>query len=84
MFEKTEVNGPDAHPVWRFLKDGKEGFYHDVKWNFAKFLVGRDGQVISRYLPITSPSSIESDILKALDAPWPSAAHSASELKDEV
>jgi len=71
MFEKTEVNGPGSHPVFRFLKNDQDSFYHNIKWNFAKFLVGRDGQVISRYLPTTSPSAIESDIVNALDAPQP-------------
>ena len=72
VFEKVEVNGADAHPVYRFLK-GSDGLWNSVKWNFAKFLVGRDGQLISRYLPTTSPSSLEADVMKALEASPPDA-----------
>ena len=71
LFEKIEVNGPGTHPVYRFLKGGSDSMIDSIKWNFAKFLVGRDGKVISRYLPTTSPSSIESDIEAALAADPP-------------
>lgn len=70
MFAKIDVNGENTHPVYRILKAQKgdfKGLVTDIKWNFAKFLVGPDGQVVNRYLPTTSPSSIESDILKLLD-----------------
>jgi len=65
------VNGPRTHPVYKYLKGGSDSMFDSVKWNFAKFLVGRDGKVISRYLPTTSPSSIEGDIQAALMADAP-------------
>ncbi|KOO22852.1 glutathione peroxidase [Chrysochromulina tobinii] len=71
IFEKVEVNGPRTHPVYKYLKGGSDSMFDSVKWNFAKFLVGRDGKVISRYLPTTSPSSIEGDIQAALMADAP-------------
>jgi len=73
VFEKIEVNGAGEHPIYRFLK-GKAttpALFGDIKWNFAKFLVGRDGKVVKRYMPQTSPSSIESDILLELQKPAP-------------
>jgi glutathione peroxidase len=69
VFEKVDVNGAATHSVFSFLKNEQKGFFHDIKWNFAKFLVDRDGQVIERYLPTTSPDSIEGDIIKALGVP---------------
>jgi glutathione peroxidase len=53
MMAKTKVNGSDAHPLWKFLKSEKPGLLgiEAIKWNFTKFLVGRDGQVIKRYAP---------------------------------
>ena len=63
MFEKTEVNGKNAHPLYRFLKDQQGGIMgSDIKWNFTKFLIDRDGNVVKRYAPIVKPSKIESDI----------------------
>lgn len=73
LFEKVDVNGFNAHPVWRWLKQQQsDGFLlgGEIKWNFAKFLVGRDGQVIKRYTPQVSPKEIEKDILQALEAPF--------------
>ena len=69
VFEKVDVNGANTHSVFSFLKNEKKGFFDDIKWNFAKFLVDRDGLVIQRYLPTTSPDSIEGDIVKALGVP---------------
>lgn len=70
MFEKIDVNGPNTHPLYRHLKEKKGGFLGaDIKWNFAKFLVGRDGEVLGRYGPQDAPSSFEADILKALSQP---------------
>ncbi len=68
MFAKIEVNGPDAHPLYRFLKQSAKGVMgsEKVKWNFTKFLVGRDGQVIRRYPPTAKPESIRADIEKLL------------------
>lgn len=49
-------------------KDGKDSIMNNIKWNFAKFLVGRDGKVIKRYMPQTSPNQIEDDIKAALSS----------------
>ncbi len=69
MFEKIEVNGGDAHPLYSWLRDARGGLFGDkIKWNFTKFLLGRDGQVISRYSPIVKPEKIAPDIEKALRA----------------
>jgi glutathione peroxidase len=70
MFAKVEVNGADAHPLWKWLKDEKGGLlgFDAIKWNFTKFLVGRDGRVIKRYAPTDKPESIARDIDKALAA----------------
>ena len=63
MFEKIEVNGKNAHPLYRFLKAQQGGIMgSDIKWNFTKFLIDRDGNVVKRYAPIVKPSKIESDI----------------------
>ena len=68
MMEKIKVNGGDAHPLWKFLKSEKPGFLgtEAIKWNFTKFLIGRDGQVIKRYGSTTTPEKIAPDIEKAL------------------
>lgn len=69
MFAKIDVNGPDAHPLFAWLKDAKGGLLGDrIKWNFTKFLIGRDGQVIDRYAPTTKPAELAGDIEKALGA----------------
>lgn len=68
MYGKVEVNGGGAHPLWKWLKSEKSGLLglEAIKWNFTKFLVGRDGQVIKRYAPTDKPESIRKDIEKAL------------------
>ncbi len=67
MFEKIEVNGDNAHPLFEWLRSEKGGLMGSkIKWNFTKFLVGRDGQVIKRYGPTTAPEKIADDIEKAL------------------
>ena len=67
MFAKVDVNGDDAHPLFDWLKSEKGGLLGSkIKWNFTKFLVGRDGQVIDRYAPQTEPEKIADDIEKAL------------------
>ncbi|GAB2615877.1 glutathione peroxidase [Novilysobacter erysipheiresistens] len=68
MFAKVEVNGDDAHPLWKWLKDEKGGILgiDAIKWNFTKFLVGRDGCVLKRYAPKDAPESLASDIEAAL------------------
>ena len=67
MFAKVEVNGDGAHPLWQWLRSQKGGLLgSSIKWNFTKFLIGRDGQVIKRYAPTVSPSAIAPDIEAAL------------------
>lgn len=70
LFEKIEVNGPQAHPLYGWLKNEKAGVLGSqaIKWNFTKFLLGRDGRVIKRYGPATKPEALRADIEKALDA----------------
>jgi glutathione peroxidase len=64
MFDKVEVNGSDAHPVFKFLKDEAPGLLglELIKWNFTKFLVDRTGKVVKRYAPTTKPETITDDI----------------------
>ncbi|KAF5938618.1 hypothetical protein HYC85_022877 [Camellia sinensis] len=67
IFDKVDVNGENAAPIYKFLKSSKGGFFGDgIKWNFSKFLADQDGNVIGRYAPTTSPLSIEKDIKKLL------------------
>ena len=70
MFGKVDVNGAQAHPLFTYLKNKAPGILgtKDIKWNFTKFLVGRDGTVIDRYAPTTRPDAISGDIEKALAA----------------
>jgi len=70
MMAKTQVNGRDAHPLWQWLKAQAPGLLgtEGVKWNFTKFLVGRDGKVIKRYAPTDAPEALRKDIEKALAA----------------
>jgi glutathione peroxidase len=70
MMAKVKVNGADAHPLWKWLKAQAPGVLgtETVKWNFTKFLVGRDGRVLKRYAPNDSPEAIEADVVKALEA----------------
>ena len=70
MFSKIEVNGSDAHPFYQWLKKEKSGLLGigAIKWNFTKFLIGRDGKVLKRYSPTDKPEAIEKDIIKALKA----------------
>ena len=70
LFSKIDVNGNNAHPFWKWLKDEKGGFLgiEAIKWNFTKFLVGRDGKVVKRYAPNDTPDSIRADIEAALAA----------------
>ncbi|NP_001289784.1 probable phospholipid hydroperoxide glutathione peroxidase [Nelumbo nucifera] len=67
IFDKVDVNGQNAAPIYKFLKSSKGGIFGDsIKWNFSKFLVDKEGHVIDRYAPATSPLSIEKDIKKLL------------------
>ncbi|MDN4481972.1 glutathione peroxidase [Demequina lignilytica] len=69
MFAKIDVNGPDQHPLYGWLKSSTRSLLGDaIKWNFTKFLVGRDGRVIRRYAPTTEPSALAADIRAALAA----------------
>ncbi len=69
LFAKIEVNGSGAHPLYKFLKGEKGGLLTSaIKWNFTKFLVGRDGSVLERFPPITTPEAIAPKIEKALGA----------------
>ncbi len=68
LFAKIDVNGADAHPLYAWLRTQKRGLLADrIKWNFTKFLIGRDGQVIRRYGPATKPEKIADDIRSALE-----------------
>ena len=73
MMSKVKVNGAQAHPLWQWLTKEAPGLLgiKAVKWNFTKFLVGRDGQVIKRYAPTDKPESIKRDIEAALAAAAP-------------
>lgn len=88
VFAKVDVNGPDAHPLWSYLRAADPGDFSaenspqlyphiarmrpeslgtdEVKWNFTKFLIGRDGQVIRRYEPTVTPDQIKADLEAAL------------------
>ena len=64
LFEKVEVNGPNTHPVFTFLKEALPGLMgsQKIKWNFTKFLIDEDGKPIKRYAPTTTPEKIENDL----------------------
>lgn len=68
LFEKIEVNGPKNHPLYQYLKTQAPGLLGSqaIKWNFTKFLIGRDGKVIKRYSPFTTPASVSTQIEKLL------------------
>jgi len=70
MMSKVKVNGGDAHPLWKWLTAEAPGILgsKSVKWNFTKFLIGRDGTVLKRYAPTDKPESLKSDIEAALAA----------------
>lgn len=70
MMAKVKVNGAEAHPLWKWLKAQAPGVLgtEAVKWNFTKFLVGRDGRVLRRYAPNDTPEAIEADIVRALES----------------
>jgi glutathione peroxidase len=70
MMAKVEVNGAGAHPLYQWLKKAKPGLLgsEGIKWNFTKFLVGKDGTVLKRYAPQDTPEKIREDIAAALAA----------------
>ncbi|MBW9215672.1 glutathione peroxidase [Mumia sp. zg.B53] len=67
MFAKVDVNGPEAHPLYQWLRDQKSGVLGDrIKWNFTKFLIDPEGNVVDRYAPTTKPEDLADDIEKLL------------------
>ena len=70
MFDKIKVNGPDAHPLYKWLTHSAPGILgtEAIKWNFTKFLVGRDGRIFKRYATATKPAALEGDIERLLAA----------------
>lgn len=67
MFDKVKVNGDDAIPLFKWLKEKLHGWFgNSIKWNFTKFLSDRQGKPIKRYGPKTAPFDIEADIKKLL------------------
>jgi len=72
VFSKVDVNGPDAHPVFRLLAGARRGFFgtRRIKWNFTKFLVDRTGNVVGRYAPTTDPMKLRDTIEMLLKQPF--------------
>lgn len=67
MMEKVDVNGANAHPIYKWMKSKKGGILGDaIKWNFGKFLIDKQGNVVKRYAPTTKPKAIAADIEKLL------------------
>ena len=68
IFEKVDVNGENSHPLFNYLKKSAPGVLgtEAIKWNFTKFLINREGQVVNRYASATTPQNIRSDIEKLL------------------
>lgn len=68
LFTKIEVNGPNAHPLFKYLKSAAKGWLGSrfIKWNFTKFLVDRDGAVLNRFGPLVTPKRLEKSILPLL------------------
>jgi glutathione peroxidase len=68
MFSKVEVNGPNTHPLYELLKSEAKGMLgsEKIKWNFTKFLVDAEGNIIKRYAPNTEPKDIEKDVVELL------------------
>lgn len=70
MHAKIEVNGPDSHPLYRHLKKEQPGLLgsEGIKWNFTKFLVDKDGRVVKRFAPTTTPEKLEDEVARLLGA----------------
>lgn len=69
---QVDVNGKNSAPIYKFLKSSKGGVFGDsIKWNFSKFLVDKDGKVVDRYAPTTSPLSIEVRSGSAMHSSYP-------------
>jgi len=63
MFDKIDVNGDNAHPLYQYLRGEKSGLLgSSIKWNFTKFLIDRSGKVVGRYAPTTTPEALTKDI----------------------
>lgn len=68
VMARINVNGPNAHPLYQYLRKAQSGMFGErIKWNFTKFLIDANGQVVNRYAPTTVPAKIEADIEKLLD-----------------
>jgi glutathione peroxidase len=78
LFAKISVNGAETHPLYQYLKAAQTGLFgsESIKWNFTKFLVNREGQVVKRYATTDTPADIEKDIVRLLAAK-PAAKESA-------
>jgi glutathione peroxidase len=70
MFSKIDVNGAEAHPLYKYLTSTKKGLLgsEGIKWNFTKFLVDKEGRVVERYAPTTKPEDLEKDVKRVLAA----------------
>ncbi|MEY4617577.1 MAG: hypothetical protein RJB66_2537 [Pseudomonadota bacterium] len=70
VFEKIEVNGAQAHPLFQYLKKSSPGFLgtEAIKWNFTKFLINKSGEIVERFAPTTTPESIATQIESLLEA----------------
>lgn len=67
MFAKVDVNGPDSHPIFSYLRTELPGWLgNKVKWNFTKFLIDKDGKPVKRFSPTTAPAKLEKHIRKIL------------------
>ena len=68
MFAKIDVNGSDTHPLYKYLKHEAKGLLGSeaIKWNFTKFLIGKNGEVVKRYAPTDTPQGIEKEVAAAL------------------
>ncbi|CAK8579645.1 unnamed protein product [Lathyrus sativus] len=66
IFQKIEVNGKNADPLYKYLKNEKGGIFRAIDWNFTKFLVNKQGKVVKRYAHTINPHKIEKDVIKLL------------------
>jgi glutathione peroxidase len=67
LFEKVDVNGDEAHPLYKFLRKETKGMFSDkIKWNFTKFLVDKEGNIVKRYAPTVKPMSIEQELIRLM------------------
>jgi glutathione peroxidase len=68
MFEKVDVNGKDAHPLYKYLTEQKKGLLTgNIKWNFTKFLIDKEGNIVDRFAPTTAPSKLEKSIKELIN-----------------